>query len=198
MVAIANKQLYRNKKRVHIFEEKYYGDPLVTSSSVELISMLREKIPASLKLHAGCQLQLFQNPAVKCPVFFWHITAWRTSRSFSVLNIFFPSNSSWQMKSPAHCLSIWFSDSKGEGSKIHTELHGILPGKVYCHNIFFSHKRLHMYCSIHRSKKCQLLANWTYHIDTLLYSHHTSRWCFWPPTWSLCTLAFCWKIWQNF
>lgn len=92
---------------------------------------------------------------------------------------------------PCDFLAVW-----GKGVK-HT-----LNCMIFCQAkfiviTFFSHKCLRMYCSIHRIKKCQLLANWMYHINTLLYPHHTSRWCFWLPTCSLCTSAFCWKTQQN-
>ena len=132
-VAVASKQLYHDKIRGAHIRSKYYRDPLVTSSLVEhegCISMLREKITANLESYAGCQLRPFQDTAVKSPVFFWHPIAWRASRSCSVLKIFFPSNSSWQMKSPAHCLYMWLSGSMGKGSKTHTKLHHTLPGKV--------------------------------------------------------------------
>lgn len=122
LVAIASKQLHQDKiKDAHI-RSKYYRDPLVTSSLVEhegWITMLREKITASLESYAGCQLRPFQDPAVRSPFFFWHPIAWRASRSFSVLKIFFPRNSSWQMKSPAHRLPMWLSGSMGKGSITH-------------------------------------------------------------------------------
>lgn len=100
------------------------------------------------------------------------------------------------MKIPAQCLSMCLSGSTWKGSKIYTKVHHTLPGKVWCHNIFF-HKYLYMYCSIHRTEKCHLLASWMYYIASLLYPHHTSRWCFWPPVCRLTTSDFCWETQQN-
>lgn len=54
--------------------------------------MLREKRTASFESYAGCQHKHFQNAAFKSPVLFWHLRAWRASRSFSVLKIIFPRN----------------------------------------------------------------------------------------------------------
>lgn len=69
LVAIAGKQLYQEKTKGARVRSKYYRDLLVASSLAEhgglylhCVSLLRDKVTASLESYVDCQLTPFLDP----------------------------------------------------------------------------------------------------------------------------------------